>query len=555
MKKIVFAPLIAALLLVGPISTSHHFEKVKADEEVIYFTDFEGIVVNATNPPDGPTGFVWAQEYQDARTEIHNGSNMLRVTAANKENNFSSFGGLGIGSKSNLGRLKHGEPYKVDMYVEFDNIDFLEVEFLGGQKWGAARVYKNGLVKNDNGGNDLVDVKYKNNHLSFKFTYTFNDTENMNGYITFKAYNSNGGFAYFDDISIAKSQYVIEGTFDEYPLGVFNGMSPDDLHTIIYTQTSDMTSTSEIISQSGDQKLKISYSNTGSELKQIFYFNKMQFMMPGREYTFSFDLATTDISELVFTYGGPWITPISSATLNVSTGSMTVAGEVFSSATYADSKVTFKFTVPNWSNDWAQILISAKATDGTTPTIIVDNTKMTVTPVLDSLLLDTTDVKKEFAFGEAFDSTGLLVKAVYSNGREEDVSLSECTFSGYEGNQTITVTYKTVSATYSVAVIRVPNNLIINTENVKTVYGLGEQLDLSNLVVTLTYADGGESIVLQRGAFKGGYAVYCGQYNPYFPGKYIITIVYKNLTKSFEVEVRFDATYSFNDIVFGEAGQ
>ena len=58
--------------------------------------------------------------------------------------------------------------------------------------------------------------------------------ENVNGYITFKAFNSNNGYCYFDNITIRHVDNQIEGTFDEYPLGTFDGTASDQYKTIIY---------------------------------------------------------------------------------------------------------------------------------------------------------------------------------------------------------------------------------------------------------------------------------------------------------------------------------
>ena len=145
-------------LLIIPSFENQNIQ-LKAEDEIAYSADFEGITINSSNPPDKPTGFVWAQDYLNCKTEFHNGSNMLYATAASKENDFSSIGGFGTASKSNLAKLKEGEPYQVDCYLEYFNMDFIEVEFLGGSdKWGAARLYKDSYVRNDNGGNNMTDV-------------------------------------------------------------------------------------------------------------------------------------------------------------------------------------------------------------------------------------------------------------------------------------------------------------------------------------------------------------------------------------------------------------
>ena len=97
MKKLIFASAVACLLVTGVVGRASYNSRATFEEEVFYYADFEGKVVNANIPPDKVTDFVWAQEYLDCKTETHNGSNMLYMKAMTKPNDYSTLGGFGTG--------------------------------------------------------------------------------------------------------------------------------------------------------------------------------------------------------------------------------------------------------------------------------------------------------------------------------------------------------------------------------------------------------------------------------------------------------------------------
>lgn len=80
-----------------------------------------------------------------------------------------------------------------------------------------------------------------------------------------------------------------------------------------------------------------------------------------------------------------------------------------------------------------------------------------VTKTLDSIAIKTQPSDKEYTIGEAFDPTGLVITATYSEGEPEDItysttnasdfSFSPATFTTAGTNQTVTVTYKGKTAT------------------------------------------------------------------------------------------------------------
>ena len=167
---------VALMIKVDAVSTN------EVDEHV-YYTDFEGIVVNESSTVDNNTGFIWANNWKEAKTIKRNGSTMLEMPLFDS-GTYSTVGGFGIGSQSNLAKCVIGEAYDVETYFEMENIEYMFVEFVGGDdKWGSVIIYQDGFVKTNTGGRNISNVSYINNILKFTFTMSFNANEQVNGYI------------------------------------------------------------------------------------------------------------------------------------------------------------------------------------------------------------------------------------------------------------------------------------------------------------------------------------------------------------------------------------
>ena len=102
--------------------------------------------------------------------------------------------------------------------------------------------------------------------------------------------------------------------------------------------------------------------------------------------------------------------------------------------------------------------------------------------------------KTEYITGEELDLTGMTVTAVCDNGETENIT--EYSLSGYNsgtlGKQTITVTYKEFTDTFTVNVYGTTENIRIAHYPAKTYYKSGENLDLSGLVVMVIDSRGVE---------------------------------------------------------------
>ena len=144
--------------------------------------------------------------------------------------------------------------------------------------------------------------------------------------------------------------------------------------------------------------------------------------------------------------------------------------------------------------------------------------------------------KDTYEYGESLDLTGGYITIIMASGTATTpVALtdSSVTVSGYnknqEGTQTITVTYEGKQLTFAVKVIdSVQNISLVGTP--KTEYKYGDPLDITGLSILATKSSGStETITVTESMVSG--------YDPNTLGNQTITIKYKSLTTSFNVNV------------------
>ena len=131
-------------------------------------------------------------------------------------------------------------------------------------------------------------------------------------------------------------------------------------------------------------------------------------------------------------------------------------------------------------------------------------------PVMTSLVI-TNPTKTTYYVGDRLDLTGMTVKVKYSDNSEMQISVNNCTITGFNStepaqNQVITVKYASVSATFKVNIIEqedegddegeedppapvVTLSSISVTPPTKTTYEVGDSLVLTGMVVTARYSD------------------------------------------------------------------
>ena len=143
--------------------------------------------------------------------------------------------------------------------------------------------------------------------------------------------------------------------------------------------------------------------------------------------------------------------------------------------------------------------------------------------------------KTEYEIGDELDLTGLVVTAHYSDGSEAAVEDYEV--SGFDsstaGEKTITVTYQDKTTAFTVNVKEAAPVVTLESITVsgptKTEYKIGEELDLTGLVVTAHYSTGDEATVT-------GYEV--SGFDSSTAGEKTITVTYQGKTAAFKVTVK-----------------
>ena len=102
--------------------------------------------------------------------------------------------------------------------------------------------------------------------------------------------------------------------------------------------------------------------------------------------------------------------------------------------------------------------------------------------------------KLEYLKGTVLDTTGLVISTVWTDGTKE--TISDYSLSGFDseetGTKTITVTYQTFTATFTVEVVADTAGIRIASYPNKVYYKIGESLDTTGLTVVKYRADGTE---------------------------------------------------------------
>lgn len=115
--------------------------------------------------------------------------------------------------------------------------------------------------------------------------------------------------------------------------------------------------------------------------------------------------------------------------------------------------------------------------------------------------------KLKYFIGDSESRDGLVVSLLYSDGSSKVIS-EGFTVSGFSsdtvGEKTITVSYKSFSASYKVEVIKPAlDSIIITKEPAKTSYYEGDAFSSDGLVVSAKYENGTEAIVSDKVTLEG----------------------------------------------------
>ena len=533
MRKRTFLLLAVIMLLSIGLSGS-----ISAQEnpEVVYQNNFENVNISASNTADSATGFVWVNRWQDATTEKHNGSNMLKAPLFDSAD-YSILGGLGIASRSNLALCTPGESYEVSLYMEMYGLDYMFVEYVGGdEKWGSVIIYPDGRLTNNGAGDNLCEASYVDNVLKFKFTMgvPFNEYGNIvNGYIKFTGYNCSGAYVYVDDISITKSDSAYSEDFSDNTVGVLNTLDT------AYFGKFYSSATTEIIESAADKYLKVSKSPTSLEGVDMFYINRLLVLNRGRDYKVSLDLGLENVKKLYIYNVGTWNNPTERIELTTATAETVIQGNAMKNAVYQNGKLSFDFSASTEYKEYCQFQFVAEPENSGEPIVIsIDDILFKQVPIVTEI--EVTSNRSSFDYGKDLDPADFKVSALYSDGNLEILDASDCVIEGYdknlEGSQVLTFSYGKTSAKIIIDVVRHAEALRLDLSSVKTEYNNGEDIDLSGLLVYAVY-ENGETKELENDPVCKGYSICLGEFDKFTPGVYTITITYGYMTESFTVRV------------------
>ena len=155
--------------------------------------------------------------------------------------------------------------------------------------------------------------------------------------------------------------------------------------------------------------------------------------------------------------------------------------------------------------------------------------------------------KTSYEVGEAFDKTGLVVKAIYENVEKTVSNYATSIHNGYIfngndiGQKEIEVTYSSFKASFTVSVIEQDqpedpvtySNLRVVSSPSKTAYKVGELFEPSGLVVRVTSSKDGELGITDYSlSLDAGY-----QFTNDDVGNKVVTVSYRNLTATFNLQV------------------
>lgn len=108
------------------------------------------------------------------------------------------------------------------------------------------------------------------------------------------------------------------------------------------------------------------------------------------------------------------------------------------------------------------------------------------------IIIATPPNKTSYIEGQTLDTTGLIVKLEYNNGKTE--TITDYTIEEYEttvGTRNITVTYEDFSASFSVEFVpKTLTSIMVTTQPSKAKYVVGEAFDPTGMVVKAVYDNG-----------------------------------------------------------------
>ena len=213
---------------------------------------------------------------------------------------------------------------------------------------------------------------------------------------------------------------------------------------------------------------------------------------------------------------------------------------------------TYKFniTIPK------EYTINDTSMRATTTLTITNDAPVTPpeTPTLSSISVNSTNHKTVYQVGEPLDVTGLTIEALMSDGSSQTVPVTAGMVNGFNSaaavaNQVLTITYQGKTTTYTVTIqdnsttppvkppVTPPEKPTVSSIQVKstahkTVYQVGEPLDVTGLTIEALMSDGSTMISPVTAGMVSGFNSAAAVANQ------VLTITYQGKTTTYTVTVQ-----------------
>lgn len=209
---------------------------------------------------------------------------------------------------------------------------------------------------------------------------------------------------------------------------------------------------------------------------------------------------------------------------------------------------TYKFniTIPK------EYAINDTSMRATTTLTITNDAPVTPpeTPTLSSISVNSTNHKTVYQVGEPLDVTGLTIEALMSDGSSQTVPVTAGMVNGFNSaaavaNQVLTITYQGKTTTYTVTIqdnsttppVTPPEKPTVSSIQVKstahkTVYQVGEPLDVTGLTIEVRMSDGSTMISPVTAGMVSGFNSAAAVENQ------VLTITYQGKTTTYTISVQ-----------------
>ena len=172
------------------------------------------------------------------------------------------------------------------------------------------------------------------------------------------------------------------------------------------------------------------------------------------------------------------------------------------------------------------------------------------TPTLSSISVNSTNHKTVYQVGEPLDVTGLTIEALMSDGSSQTVPVTAGMVNGFNSaaavaNQVLTITYQGKTTTYTVTIqdnsttppVTPPEKPTVSSIQVKstahkTVYQVGEPLDVTGLTIEVRMSDGSTMISPVTAGMVSGFDSAAAVENQ------VLTITYQGKTTTYTISVQ-----------------